>query len=350
MLETLAELSVHETKSFAQLALELSSNVTQRERPRVSFLHPRENRIEADELSRAPVATHEGFMEDILRQQLPQLEINAQTFWVAEGDLRLDAAQLHFYAAQRLAMVTAWQQKNRHYEPGFEVVSVTRAAVQDLHSTGLLGIAQGGRIIRWQEGVVLKYCVLKNTFTTGNSQQHYEKVVEAMRQATGDWEQACAVRFAHVTSLDNHPSTDLLHPDFRAANIVFLVQEFVLPGDTIAMAFFPNDPKSRRSIYIDPQYYEPNAVSQPVGVLRHEIGHILGFRHEHIRSGAPPECQGESLFETIPLTAYDPQSIMHYFCGENQGLLQITDLDRLGARKVYGPPLPPTAGFCFVGV
>jgi hypothetical protein len=57
-------------------------------------------------------------------------------------------------------------------------------------------------------------------------------------------------------------------------------------------------------------------------------------------SGAPPVCSDEPLFETTPLTEYDPQSVMHYFFG-NRGTrdLRIPDKDRIGAQLVYGPPL-----------
>jgi len=48
----------------------------------------------------------------------------------------------------------------------------------------------------------------------------------------------------------------------------------------------------------------------------------------------------ESLEHTVEITEYDPKSVMHYFCGEvGSRQLAITELDRLGAQKVYGPTL-----------
>src|SRR5690606_28927673 len=40
------------------------------------------------------------------------------------------------------------------------------------------------------------------------------------------------------------------------------------------------------------------------------------------------------------LTSYDPSSVMHYpWCnGTNTGDLYLTELDKLGARLLYGPP------------
>jgi hypothetical protein len=68
---------------------------------------------------------------------------------------------------------------------------------------------------------------------------------------------------------------------------------------------------------------------------------VLGFRHEHISNSAPSSCPNEPLADTIPVTPYDPKSVMHYFCGgHGTNILAITDLDRQGAQKIYGPPKP----------
>jgi len=74
-------------------------------------------------------------------------------------------------------------------------------------------------------------------------------------------------------------------------------------------------------------------------VLRHELGHVLGWRHEQIRSEAPAICPDEDTANTVDLTQYDPQSVMHYFCGGvGSRDLAITDVDKIGSQKVYGLP------------
>lgn len=83
------------------------------------------------------------------------------------------------------------------------------------------------------------------------------------------------------------------------------------------------------------------------GVARHELGHILGFRHEHPwkpggstclepqSSGGAPDLSGRQL------TAYDQTSVMHYpQCGGIDGSnYNISALDGEGARQIYGTPV-----------
>src|SRR5262249_39971385 len=73
------------------------------------------------------------------------------------------------------------------------------------------------------------------------------------------------------------------------------------------------------------------------GILRHELGHILGFRHEHIRPEAGAvNCPHEDDSWHI-LTEYDPASVMHYPQGNgtNTGDLNLTTVDQRGVHVVY---------------
>ena len=81
---------------------------------------------------------------------------------------------------------------------------------------------------------------------------------------------------------------------------------------------------------------ELNAVFTLTGVLRHELGHILGFRHEHTRDQAQaPHCFEDSNFR--PATEYDAASVMHYpHCnGEGNWSFELTQLDKRGAAFFY---------------
>jgi hypothetical protein len=255
---------------------------------------------------------------DEMKATRKTFNVDGETLYVLEGDVLLDETQLEIYALQQEAL-------NQARALGLPVGTES--------SRELLGILVNGRIVRWPAGKVLSYAVLRQTF----SDSQYQEIIAAMQHATSAWENTCGVKFEHRSQFDNGA------PGAPVPQVLFTVRR-VSGAPFIAAAFFPNDPVNRRRVLIDQDQYfnlplPPNGFDR-VGVLRHELGHVIGWRHEHIRSGAPAVCPDEPLFETTPLTEYDPQSVMHYFCG-NRGTrdLRITEKDRIGAQMVYGPPL-----------
>jgi hypothetical protein len=103
----------------------------------------------------------------------------------------------------------------------------------------------------------------------------------------------------------------------------------------IASAFFPTDPWHRRLVSVFPRYFSSWHGYSGRGVMRHELGHVLGYRHEHIRD--VPGCAIED-HNWIPVTAYDPNSVMHYWCGDGGTMeLNISEDDRVGHSENYAP-------------
>jgi hypothetical protein len=252
-----------------------------------------------------------------------RVEIDGEAYWVAEGDLLLDADQLDEYARQQGNLQRQRELRQEATELGMAPAPTTTAAE-------LVAVAVGGKLVRWKDGKVLSYCILRNTF---GDEREYRIIRQSMEEATGGWERTCGVKFQHRTSLDSSPTT-------RVDGVTFTVRKLDAGGRFIAAAFFPNDPPERRRVIIDPSFYGDDLAFDRVGVLRHELGHVLGFRHEHIRSQAPAACPDEDLGEDLPLGAYDPKSVMHYFCGGvGSHELQITEVDVLGAQRLYGLPL-----------
>jgi hypothetical protein len=246
------------------------------------------------------------------QEQARRVQVGGKAYYLLEGDLLLDEMQLAEYALA-------------HENPPTEA-SVAETDVGGQRAR-LLGIARNGKMVRWKPGMILSYFVSRETFP---SQQQYQTAREAVRSATEDWMKVCGVQFEYRPQLDTDPSAR------TQGAALFPVMHFDAHGEFIAAAFFPDDPPDRRMVLIDPSFFSANGFDK-VGVLRHELGHVLGFRHEHIRSGAPPGCPGEPLFGTIDLTQYDPRSVMHYFCGGvGSRELAITELDQQGAQRLYG--------------
>ena len=132
------------------------------------------------------------------------------------------------------------------------------------------------------------------------------------------------VNFTYVPSQDKNCST-------RNTSVVFSVE----PATTtqyIARAFFPNTPKSGRNIRVTPAL--TTSGWPPANILGHELGHVLGFRHEHTRPEAGTCFEDNSW---TPLTAYDSVSIMHYpQCNGNSQDLSFSSLDVQGVQRAYG--------------
>lgn len=253
----------------------------------------------------------------------PGIKIGDTTYWRVEGDMLLNEEELRDYA-DRTAALAAAQAAGR--DSGLGLVAE------------YVGTAADGKVVRWAPGVELSYTVLRKTFTIGGN-PGYELAVDSVRRAVEDWMETCGVQFTYKAQLDGSDS-------LRPPGALFVVRELDAGGEFIAAAFFPRDPVERRHVLVDPSFYAPSLSFDRVGVFRHELGHVLGFRHEHIRSGKPAGCPDEDTYGTVNLTDYDPRSVMHYFCGKlGSKDLSITAKDREASQLVYGPPL---GGFHFV--
>jgi len=185
---------------------------------------------------------------------------------------------------------------------------------------------EGGQDTVWNstQKKQLTYCV-----STSFGSRH-TKMVADMAAAGSAWEQISDVKYLHVASQD--ATCDASNP-----NVVFDVRPVNVSGDYLARAFFPNEARASRNVLVDESSFQldPNGKLTLVGILRHELGHTLGFRHEHTRPESGT-CFEDSSWR--PLTGYDKFSVMHYpQCnGGGDWTLTLTDMDKRGASCLYG--------------
>jgi serine protease len=202
--------------------------------------------------------------------------------------------------------------------------------------SGQLAVHQSrGVDVKWSDTQkrALTYCV-STAFGA-----RYDAVVQAMASATGDWEAVSDIRFIHVGAEDANCTAS-------NTNVLFDVRPVSVNGQYLARAFFPDSPRSSRNILIDNSAFGNLAPWTLTGIMRHELGHTLGFRHEHTRPESG-RCFEDNNWR--PLTPYDSASVMHYphCAGTQEGDLVVTPQDARGAATLYGAPgsqPPPSSG------
>jgi len=180
----------------------------------------------------------------------------------------------------------------------------------------------GGADVKWNasQAVNLTYCV------STKFGSNYSAVVNAMTSAAGAWEAAARVNFIHLSQFDGDCTA-------RQNGVLFDVNP-VNSQQYLARAFFPNSSRRSRNVLIANSSFGNIKPWSLTGVLRHELGHTIGFRHEHTRPEAGT-CFEDNQWRA--LTPYDSSSVMHYpQCnGTNNGDLVLTSLDKSGAASAY---------------
>ncbi|HEU4534433.1 MAG TPA: M57 family metalloprotease, partial [Polyangiaceae bacterium] len=161
----------------------------------------------------------------------------------------------------------------------------------------VLGTRDGGDII-WSENerLNLSYCV-DGTFSSSEK----DTVVKALTIASARWQAVADVQFTYKDDQDGSC-------DRGNDNVTFNVTKVQTNEKYFARAFFPKDGRDRRQLNVDQLAFEPVRASTVDEVMTHELGHILGFRHEHGRAEAvrqDPELCSENIEGWHAFTPYD---------------------------------------------
>jgi hypothetical protein len=200
-----------------------------------------------------------------------------------------------------------------------------------LHRSELLLMTADGVDSVWpvSNKFTLTYCVSSNFGT------RFNQAVTELAAATQSWSELVGVQYQFVDS----------SPCDTTTNTTFDVVWVPSGAGFFGTAFFPHQARNKREIFFSEDAFTTTLGGRDIqGIMRHELGHTLGFRHEHIVLS--PTCTGEPADEpSTPevenyraLTAYDVNSVMHYpQCRPSMtGGYRQTALDYAGAISIYG--------------
>ncbi|WP_171233031.1 hypothetical protein [Ruegeria sp. HKCCA4812] len=238
----------------------------------------------------------EEFIETLI--EAPQ----GSGFFIVEGDIIITRGEVPSYLRNR------------------QLVDDEEAAGSAKVSSELIVNIVAGKydFLREPEDRNLTYFFDQSTF---RSSEEAELTLSSFVNGATSWTNACpecGVSFTRVESAE------------EASFVIAFLDDIDGP---IARAFFPSYPKDMWRIEVFPAYFSDTMSFDRTGVMRHEIGHILGFRHEHIND--VPGCSSEGGTYK-PITPYTPGSVMHYLCGEGGSFdLGLRSSDIEGFRCLY---------------
>jgi hypothetical protein len=213
-------------------------------------------------------------------------------------------------------------------------------------STALVDMSTGKRAtwVRNGNALNIRYCVSSNDFG-----EDHAAVVADVSEAMHDWEDVANLHYVYVPAQDGNcyganADVDVAIVASPAPQAACGMPPYVPSGFIRMMCPLHNLGMLSFDYARWPWERFPPPMT-PVGVFRHELGHINGFRHEQVRAAdpacaeAPVMCDGADCQGAEYLTEYDVESVMQYpGCGITVTTYEISKLDGIGARMLYGMP------------
>ena len=191
---------------------------------------------------------------------------------------------------------------------GFRCVTEHVKSNQILSARAGFMLEHNGRRLlpRWKLGSVVTYVVLEESFPSKN---HANFARRALAEAADDWNSRhVGVRFQSVE---------------HGEHAVFALKYYRAPRRFFAESFFPNS--KDRIMYIFRFSFRKEYQRSMANVFRHELGHVLGLRHEE--AGA-----SEFAVPSVELAPQNGLSIMSDFT--DPGTVSIQESDVAAVKKL----------------
>lgn len=195
-----------------------------------------------------------------------------------------------------------------------------------------------GLDITWVRNVTalnIRYCVSTNF-------ANQAQAITEMAAATRAWEQVANVRFVYLPGENGNCTGGNPAVDVSVFSTGAIAGACATPPYLQPSALPIWCPFALGTLAMN---YGAFAAGTTTGVLRHELGHILGLRHEHPWAPGGGGCGEQQTYAAQDLggrqlTAYDQNSVMHYpqCAGNPSSTFEITFLDGVGVRSLYGVP------------
>jgi hypothetical protein len=174
-------------------------------------------------------------------------------------------------------------------------------------SIASLQVGLGDKIPRWKANTTINFAALEQGYP---EPEMALLAANKLNEAAEEWNALnLGVKFAWVEKIED-----------AAFVLSFAPQRS--PG-TLAEAFFPND-IDLNSLIVYPFAFQPGKVQYLRNIFLHELGHVLGLRHEFA-----PELEKGAGFDSIQVGPRNPTSVMGY---EFPPLMQTSDID---STKVF---------------
>jgi hypothetical protein len=183
----------------------------------------------------------------------------------------------------------------------------TPAAFAGNTSIASLQVGLGDKIPRWKANTTINFAALEQGYP---EPEMALLAANKLNEAAEEWNALnLGVRFAWVEKMKD-----------AAFLLSFATQRS--PG-TLAEAFFPNE-VDLNSLIVYPAAFQPGTVQYLKNIFLHELGHVLGLRHEFA-----PELEKGAGLDSVQVGPRNPTSVMGY---EIPPIMQDSDID---STKVF---------------